>query len=361
MTIAARDPILSKVMHAWTNRFLMAGVYYHDIQQTLGRIDSWDSWAREWQTTAAEHEALAEQWLARCNTLSAAEALQRTSVYYHVSAFVYFRDMELHDHGYRKMVECYERSIPLSGGSVEKVEIPFEDTPLKGLLSLPRGSEQPPVVVLIPGLDSTKETRHGERHPYLARGMAVLSLDGPGQGEMSLTTKIRPDYEAPIKAVIDYIETRPEFDASRVALSGASLGGYYSSRAAAFEPRVRACVENCGAYKVSDNWDTKMQVTREAYQYYLGARDMEDAERLSARLTLEGAAGNITCPLLVIQGKLDPLVHWHEAERIYNEASGPKELHLFEDGNHTCNNIPHKTNPIQYDWLARHLDARVSA
>ena len=352
-----QDPLLARVLHAWTNRFLMAGIYYSDLQWTTARIDTWDNWCAEWIKTAEMHEALAERWLERGDTLSAMEAFQRASIYYHVSAFVYFRDLELHNHGYRKIVECYERSLPLCGGSIEKVDIPFEDIHLKGLLSMPRDVERSPVVVLIPGLDSTKETRHVERRPYLERGLAVFSVDGPGQGEMSFTTKIRPDYEAPIAAVLDYLETREDVDGSRVAISGASLGGYYAARAAAFEPRVKACVENCGAYNVADNWVQKNQASREAYQYYLGARDQEEALELSKRLTLEDAAWRINCPLQVIHGKQDPITHWQEAERIYNEASGPKELHLFEEGNHVCNNIPYKANPIQYDFLATHLAA----
>ena len=71
--------------------------------------------------------------------IAAVEALQRASLYYHVAAFVYFRDPELHKHGYRKMVETYDRSLPLTQGAIEKVRFPFEDIELVGLLSKPAG------------------------------------------------------------------------------------------------------------------------------------------------------------------------------------------------------------------------------
>ena len=36
---------------------------------------------------------------------------------------------------------------------------------------------------MAPGLDSTKEEIHAYEEPFLARGIAVLAIDGPGQGE----------------------------------------------------------------------------------------------------------------------------------------------------------------------------------
>jgi dipeptidyl aminopeptidase/acylaminoacyl peptidase len=349
------DELVERVLRVWTPRFLRVGILMEDLSELAKRIDTWDDWCPEWIKVAEVHEQLGEQWLELDDELSAIEAFQRASMYYHVSAFVYFRDLALHNRGYEKMVETYERSLPLCDGAIEKVRFPFEDIDLVGLLSKPNGVSNPPVVILIPGLDSSKEGRHGGRAGYLARGMAVFSIDGPGQGEMSLTTHIRPDYETPIAAAIDYLEDRGDVDASRVALVGSSLGGYYAPRAAAFEPRVRACVAISGAFQPSSRRREMMPVTREAYRHYLGAGDDEETATLASRLTLAGAAEKITCPLLVMGGKQDPLVHWENQQMLYDAASGPKELHIFDEGNHSLQNIPHKVMPLQYVFLKKHL------
>jgi dipeptidyl aminopeptidase/acylaminoacyl peptidase len=349
------DPLVERVLDVWTPRFLRVGITWEDLNATVARIDTWDDWCREWTKTAEEHERLAETWLEAGDELSAAEALQRASVYYHTGAFVYFRDLDQHNHGYRKMVETYERSLPLLGGRIQKVRFPFEDVELVGLLSVPAGADRPPVVILIPGLDSTKEGRHSGRRTFLERGLAVFSIDGPGQGEMSFTTKIRPDYEAPIAAAIDYLETRDDVDASRVGLIGSSLGGYYAPRAAAFEPRVRACIAISGPFTFSMRRPGMLPVSREAFAYYAGAKSDEETDRLAETLTLEGCAAKITCPLMSLAGKRDPLVSADHAQRIYDAASGPKVLHVFEDGNHSLMNIPHKVMPLQLQFLRAHL------
>jgi alpha-beta hydrolase superfamily lysophospholipase len=48
--------------------------------------------------------------------------------------------------------------------------------------------------------------------PFLARGIATLAFDGPGQGESEYDFKVRGDYEVAVRAVIDFIETRLDLD-----------------------------------------------------------------------------------------------------------------------------------------------------
>ena len=61
----------------------------------------------------------------------------------------------------------------------------------------------------------------------LQRGMSVLLVDGPGQGGTLRRHKLptRHDYEVPIGKCIDWLEQRKDVDASRIAMSGSSLGG----------------------------------------------------------------------------------------------------------------------------------------
>lgn len=349
------DPLIRQSLEIWITRFLNGGIHYHDLMAATARMRSWDDWGPEWMRLAAQHESLAEDAWRQGRRITAVQAYQTAARYYHMAYFIYTRDPEIHDRGLRKMLECYDRILEYLEPKVEKVTIPFEETHFVGLFSRPNSPQPPPVVILIPGLDSTKETRHEGRRSFLRRGLAALSIDGPGQGETSLRLKIRPDYERVIGAVIDYLEKRGDVDASRVGLLGSSLGGYYAPRAAAFEGRVTACVGNCGPYDWSECFDGLPVVTREAYQHYSGAGSMDAARDLSKAMTLRGAAEQITCPLLVMHGKLDPLIPWQQGKRIVDEASGPKEFVLFDEGGHSMSNIPYQSGPLSSDWLAGQL------
>ena len=222
------------------------------------------------------------------------------------------------------MVECHDRVLPYMAPPVEKVSHPFpgcgprraaqrprRQTPGEGLGSL----GYPPA-----GLDSTKEQRHGGRARTLRRGLAVLSLDGPGQGEISTKLPIRHDYEVAVSAAIDYLEWRDDIDAARVGLIGASLGGYYACRAAAFEPRVTAAVANCGPYDWIDCWDELPGGDPGAFRKYSWSSSDEEAREKAKALDLTGVAEKITQPLVVVHGMLDPLIGVDQARRIAEEA-----------------------------------------
>ncbi|MGH2496975.1 MAG: alpha/beta hydrolase family protein, partial [Ktedonobacteraceae bacterium] len=186
---------------------------------------------------------------------------------------------------------------------------------------------------------------------FLRRGMAVLAIDGPGQGEMEFDHAMRFDYEVPVHHAIDYLESRPDVNAARVGLMGVSLGGYYAPRAAAFEPRLKASIANCGGYNFVGHFDRLPGHTRATFIHRLKTANEADALEKLAAFNLQGVMEKITSPLLVIMGRRDRLVPPADAERMVAEAGAVAELWMFEDGNHVCNNIPFKHRPQQADWM----------
>ena len=165
-----------------------------------------------------------------------------------------------------KAVACRQAALPHLRPPGERVEIPYEGKTLAGILRKPAGVERPPVVAMAVGLDSTKEEGDAYEAPFLARGMATLIFDGPGQGEGQYDFPIRGDYEVPAGAVIDFIETRRDLDAARVGMWGVSLGGYYAPRAAAFDKRIKACIALGGPFDWGAAWDGLPELTREAFR-----------------------------------------------------------------------------------------------
>lgn len=353
-TLHHPDPLVQEVLDIWTARFLAGQIPLGDLTATVGRVRDWSEWGREWMVTAAVHEELGESAWEEGRILSAVAAYGTAAREYHVAYFLSVDDEEEHRRGMAKMLECHDRVLAHMEPAVEKIAIPFEGADLVGLLSLPRGDRPPPVVILLPGLDSTKETRHGGRAALLRRGMAVLSLDGPGQGEMSLKLPLRHDYEVAVTAAIDELERRSDVDASRIGLVGASLGGYYACRAAAFEPRLRAVVANCGPYDWGEVYDELPAVTRGAFRHYSWSGSDDEAREKAAALSLAGVAEQVRTPLTVVHGLLDPLIPVSHARRIAREAAGATLIEV-EQGVHGVNNLTYRFAPRVNDWLAEQL------
>jgi 2,6-dihydroxypseudooxynicotine hydrolase len=185
--------------------------------------------------------------------------------------------------------------------------------------------------------------------------MATLCFDGPGQGE-SEHLPIEPHFEKVVGAALDWLEQRSDVDGKRVAAAGISLGGYYLARAAAFEKRLKGAAPIGGPYDFGGKFDTYPSITQQALQFRTHSPDLETAKQRSRMLSLEGVAQKIEIPLLVVFGRKDRLIPYQQAERLFAEASSKdKQLVLYPEGNHVCNNMPFVYRPMVADWIAEHL------
>ena len=349
------DERVEAAINNWAPRFTSQGVDYNDFFRTTSRVEKWEDWCREWVATGDVHHNLAVKAETKGNTISAGEAYIGAALCYHFGKFLF---QDYHDEYMstaRKSVETFAKGLKLLDPTGERIEIPFDGMTMVGTLRRPPGADRPPLVLLLCGLDSTKEEFFYWENVFLKRGIATFSLDGPGQGECGYNSNIRPDYEAAVSAALDVLTKRDDIDPNRVGLSGVSLGGYYAPRAAAFEPRVKAAVGNCGPWNFAECWEHLPSLTRAAFRYHSGAKDEEEARTNANKLSLDGAAQKIKRPLLIIHGKLDRLIPWQQAHKIVNAVGSNAELAMFENGNHVCNNIPYVYRPLNADWLKEKL------
>lgn len=351
----AKDKRVEIAIHHWAPRFVSSGVPLADFDEVTAGISRWDEWCAAWSARAAIHEGLGREALAEGFKLSAAEHLTCAAILYHFGKFMFVHDLEQMKRAHRKVIECREAALPHLRPPGERVLIPYEGRHLAGILRKPAQAARAPVVVMCVGLDSTKEEMDVYEGIFLARGMATLGFDGPGQGEAEYEIPIRGDYEVAVKAVVDYLESRSDVDASRVGLWGVSLGGYYSARAAAFEKRAKACISLSGPYNWVETFDGRNELSREAFRVRSHSRTMEQAREVARTLTLEGVAKRITCPIFVVGGELDSLTPPHNAQRIASEVSGPCELLIVKGGNHVANNRRYMFQTQTADWMGERL------
>jgi 2,6-dihydroxypseudooxynicotine hydrolase len=338
----------------WAPRFVSQGVDFNDFHRVTANVETWPEWLPAWVESGDAHGELAREAEEQGRTLTAGEAWNRAALAYHFAKFVWMVDMERYRDAADRAVVALANVHRLLDPLAERVEVPFEGATMVGNLRRPLGAERPPLVLLLPGLDSTKEEFFEWENVFLRRGLATLSLDGPGQGETGYTTYIHANYEVAVAALLDHLAARDDLDHDRVGAAGVSLGGYYAPRAAAFEPRLKAAVGVSGPFNFGEVWDARPSLTKETFAHHSGATSPEEAREKAFELDLTGVAERIQQPLLVITGKGDRLVGWEESERIAREAPHG-EFVLFEEGNHVCNNIPYKYRPLAADWLKEQL------
>ncbi|HEX4258965.1 MAG TPA: alpha/beta fold hydrolase [Streptosporangiaceae bacterium] len=349
------DGRLAAAISHWAPRFTAGGVDPGDFSRITSALTSWDDWCAAWCRAAAGHEQLGTRALAEDRTRSAGGHLAQAAVYYHFAKFLFVQDMNQLRAAHQAAVTCLDRALPYLDPPGTRLEIPFGGAVIAAVLRRPPGPGPHPAVVLIPGLDSAKEEFGRVEQVFLDRGLATLSVDGPGQGEAEYDLPIRPDWEVPGTAILDALIAQPGIDPDRIGVWGVSLGGYYAPRVASGDPRVRACIALCGPYGLGDLWDQLPQLTREAFTVRSGARDEQDAVRRARALTLDGRTSDLTRPLLIVAGRQDRIFPWQDAVRLRDSVPGPAELLLLEDGNHGCANVVYRHRPYSADWMARQL------
>lgn len=340
----------------WAPRMVSQGVDFSDFNRTTAGIRRWEEWLGAWSERAEAHQIFAEQASRDGHARTAGEAFVRAALCFHFAKFVWVLDPDLHRTATLRARDALRQAHLHLDPSAERVVALLGRAEVVGNLRRPSEPDRAPLVLLIPGLDSTKEEFFRLENVFLERGMATLSLDGPGQGEVGLVLPIRSDYEAAVSAILGAVEGRDDLQPGRVGALGVSLGGYYVARAAAFEPRISAFASVSGPVNFGELWEGLPGLTREAFSYYSRAADEIAAKARALELDLRAIAGRISQPALVIAGQRDELVPWESSREIAEQAADAS-FTLLPEGTHVCNNLAYLWRSQVADWLLAKLHA----
>ncbi|WP_213571178.1 alpha/beta fold hydrolase [Rhodococcus sp. USK13] len=291
----------------------VGGADLFECARTAARIGTTTTddevWHREWNRTAEEVAATATAALAAGDNTTARRAFFRSCSYYRHSEFFLGSHDPRREHAYRAGTANFQKAAELSDGLIERISVPFEGTSMEGYFIRPDASgKERATVLFLGGADSWAEELYflgGTEFP--ARDMNVVVVDTPGRGSSLRFKQLysRPDYEVPVKAILDFIEDRDDVDESRIGLAGVSFGGYYAPRAAAFEPRVKAVAAWCGTWSILTDFYEFYPPLREQLQWLSGSKDDSEARSKLAEFTFEGIADKIDIPVYVMHGTSD--------------------------------------------------------
>jgi pimeloyl-ACP methyl ester carboxylesterase len=346
-----------------------------------------ESWVKAWTEVATRVEAQADEALAKGRRLSARDNFLRASNYYRAAEWYAPWDNPQHQESWEKSRTCFQSAAALFDPPIEILKIPFENKILPGyfLHAKDSGAKHPTLIVL-GGLDST-----GEELYFIigaaatCRGYNALIFEGPGQRGVIHSYPdlvFRPDYEKPVKAVVDYALTRREIDSKRLGLIGFSFGGYLAPRAAAFEKRIRALIADAPIlnwrrfilwrmmlpfpiekfspsemnklFETAASQNPMLRAKIENLFRPMGVNPGEYFECVSD-YTLEGLESNITCPTLSLVGVGEGEEALLQARQFHEKLLCPKALRIFtaEEGadGHCQFNNSSLMYQVVFDWL----------
>jgi dipeptidyl aminopeptidase/acylaminoacyl peptidase len=138
----------------------------------------------------------------------------------------------------------------------------------------------------------------------------------------------REDSVKDIGALLDWIGSQSRFDASRVAVSGGSYGGYMSlATGATFGSRVAAVVDVVGISNFVTFLESTKEYRRDLRRVEYGDERVPAMREFLQRISPLHNADKIVAPLFVAQGANDPRVPLSEAEQIVKKVrAGGREV-----------------------------------
>ncbi len=335
------------------------------------RMKKFDDIGPQFGREGMRMEGIARDFEDQGRMVSAAENYFIASLLFASAQWPYFdindEDLEWE----RRMIETYDKFIEYAPHPVERVDIPYRDTALSAFLHLPGppGDGPFPCVLHIGGMDGSKENMvalHGDA--ALARGMAVLALDGPGQGETRNrgVTISSDNFAEAAEAAVSWLAARSEIDTDRIVIRGSSFGTYYGTVAAAgLKDRIKGYCGTgvCQEPGCDTIFNAASPTFKVRFMFMAGYEDEDAFDAFRQEFDLRKIAKDISAPYMIVAGEADQLSPIQHTYDLFERIEAPKRLVVFQDANHSMaaassGELGEARDSLVYDWLRDRVDGK---
>lgn len=278
---------------------------------------------------------------------------------------------------YQKSIEAYLAHARFMDPPLEVVHIPFEGKEIIGYLRLPKGATGPvPMVIAVNGLDSRKEDLSESFSAILPYGIGYIAVDGPGTGQSPV--KASPTADRALSKVIDYLQTRPEVDKSKLAMHGVSWGAYWGTKMAIVERARLKCVsvqspptdlffqKDFVVNSLLGNREYLFDQIPAMMSIFDNVTTVDGIVEIFAKMSLanQGLLGKPTTPMLILAGTKDTQVPISDVYKLLNSGDVPKDAWINPQGGHLGRQVgvwpdPRIFKQVILPWLARNLDLKL--
>jgi len=369
------DEIKTEAIHRAENgMYPLIGLDPADVKEAFASIHTPDK--DEW---AAGFMGVADRYMAEAKSLEKTDPAKADANYISAWRLYSFGRWPVpaspgKKQSYAKAIEAFLAHAKFFDPPLEVVHIPFEGKTITGYLRLPKNATGPvPIVLAINGLDSRKEDLTQNFSGILAFGVGYLAVDGPGTGQAPI--QVSETADRMLSRVIDYIETRPEVDKTRIAVHGVSWGAYWATKLSIVEhARLRAVSAQSPAIhgffqkefiegKLVGNREYLFDQIPALMSVYDGITTLDQLVATAPKMSLkaQGLLDKPTTPMLVIGGTLDTQVPISEAYLLLDSGDVPKEAWINPKGGHLGRQVKVWPDPVIFKqviipWLLKALD-----
>ena len=370
------DEIKTEAMkRAENGMYPLIGLDPADVKEAFASIKTSDK--DEW---AAAFIAVADRYMTQAKAAETTDPAKASALYVKAWRLYSFGRWPVpaspgQQRAYARAIEAFLAHARFMDPPLEVVRIPFEGSEIIGYLRLPKNAKGPvPVVIAISGLDSRKEDLSENFGAILQYGIGFIGLDSPGTGQAPI--KAGETAERMFSRVIDFLQTRPEVDKTKIGMDGQSFGAYWATKLAIVEhARLRGVVAQSPPADATFQKDFLLNKTLGNREYlfglgpalmsiFEGTKTVDDLAAIFPKMSLvsQHLLGKPTAPMLIIAGALDTQVPISDAYLILSNGDVPKEAWINPQGGHLGRQVKVWPDPVIFrqviiPWLVRTLEA----
>ena len=235
------------------------GASVGECLSTATRIEDGDplSWVSEFTKLAEHQENDALKRASMGHFISARDQFLKAGNSYRAAEYYSYAYEPKHRDLGMKSRDCFQEAMKYVGHTFESILLPYKEMRLPVYFMAPESEvKKRKTLLIVSGYDGTTEEEYLMRgKAALERGFNVVLFAGPGQMDtlrFNPDAHFEPDFENPVKVIIDFCAKRPEVDLQRLGLLGISFEGYFAVRATAFEKRIKALIPNSPILNLHD-------------------------------------------------------------------------------------------------------------
>lgn len=373
------DEIKTEAIHRAENgMYPLIGLDPADVREALNSVKTRDK--DEWATAFM---AVADRYMAEGKALESTDPTKANADFIRAWRLYSFGRWPIpaspkKQQSYQKAIEAFLAHARFWDPPLEVVHIPFEGSGIIGYLRLPKNAKSPvPLVIAVNGLDSRKEDLSESFAAILPYGVGFLAVDGPGTGQAPI--KVSETADRMLSRVLDYVQTRPEVDKTRVAMHGVSWGAYWATKMSIVE---RSRLKGASAqsppvdkFFQKDFLMTSLLGNREylfdqvpaLMNIFDGVKTLDELAAALSRMSLvnQKLLGKPSTTMLILAGVLDTQVPMSDIYLLLSSGDVPKDAWINPQGGHLGRQVKIWPDPVIFKqviipWLVRTLEVQTA-
>lgn len=292
---------------------------------------------------------------------------QKALMLYFLADWVSFQELQIREN-YCDLLRVSGKIDALGRPKTEKIYFQWPQGQIAARFRYPDKPEPPvygyPVVLLLQGNDTVKETLLLVEEELIKNGFAVLNVDQPGWGESRLSGnryRSLDDAKLLVDRCIAFFAQNPLTNAQKVVVFGFSGGGTWAAMAAAINLHIRWMVTIGGAiYNLDQSVRALPAMQKRQCIKHWGCTEQQ-IPAIIQEISLNHLVQRIMARSLIVHGEKDTLVPMENSRTAAKSIPGPVELRIVPGGDHMCSStLIDEELPYVMSWLRTVTDDNVA-